>query len=197
MSAIQTVLCEKLGNIFSLNSFFQTYLVYPTPIFHYNGSRPDTMNTQFHRNTFSCFVIITWWKNQEYLFAGMLFDSAARKPGSEHDSIGDDWGNSEFQWEGRWSNTDVLLFTETSVHREWARTYARCRSQPFRSVHRQQHHSIIPVERQSIYCWLTGIQSPFPKGLGKKEWHAACEETHSYTRLMGQVWDWFMRHPVL
>lgn len=98
----------------------------------------------------------------------MPFDSAARKPGSEHDSIGDDWGNSEFQWEGRWSNTDVLLFTETSVHREWARTYARCRSQRFRSMHRQQHHSIIPVERQSIYCWLTGIQSPFPKGLEKK-----------------------------
>lgn len=119
MSAIQTVLCGELGNIFSLNSFFQNtsnISRIPPPIFHYNSSCPET-NAQFHRNTFSCFVIMTWWKNQEYLFSGMLFDSAARKPGSEHDSIGDDWGNSEFQWEGRWSNTDVLLFTETSVHR--------------------------------------------------------------------------------
>lgn len=64
-------------------------------------------------------------------------------------------------------------------------------------VHRQQRRSIIPVEHQSIYCWLTGIQSPFPKGVGIKERHTACGETHSHTRLMGQVLDWFMRHPVL
>lgn len=36
------------------------------------------MNARFHRNTFSCFVIITWWKNQEYLFAGMPFYSASQ-----------------------------------------------------------------------------------------------------------------------
>lgn len=66
--------------------------------------------------------------------------------------------------DSRWSDTDVLLFAESSMHTREARTAMHQHTQSYIHVHRQQRHSIILVEGQSIYCWLTGIQSPFPTG---------------------------------
>lgn len=53
---------------------------------------------------------------------------------------------------------------QTAAHIEGKHAQRCTPTQSYIHVHRQQHHSIILVEGQSIYCWLTGIQSPFPTG---------------------------------
>lgn len=55
-------------------------------------------------------------------------------------------------------------FGESNMHTGRAHRATHQHTQSYIHMHRQQRHSIIPVEGQSIYCWLTEIQSPFPTG---------------------------------
>lgn len=137
--------------------------------------------------TFRHALIIIWWPSRERLLTGTPSYFAAQDPATEHSSAGNDWENSKFKW-GRGDGVKQMCCCspESSMHTGWARTSAHRRAWIYIHVHRQQCHSIILVEGQSISCWLTGIQSPFPTGPEWKNGRRPVKKpTLSHRRLMG------------
>lgn len=64
--------------------------------------------------------------------------------------------------------TQLCCFLQTAARIEGKHAQRCTPRQSHIHAHRQHHPSIILVVGQSIYCWLTGIQSPFPTGPGRK-----------------------------
>lgn len=134
--------------------------------------------------TFSCVSIIIWWQSRECLFTGAPFYSAADEERTEHNSAGDDWENSKFEWERGDGVTQMCCCSQRAACiRGQARTAMHHHTQSCIHVHRRQHHSIILVTDRSIHCWLTGIQSPFPTG---PEWKNSRQRVKKPSRVV----DW-------
>ena len=113
-----------------------------------------------------CFLIMIWWLNQENLFKG---NSSYSVPASQGQSTAvlatiERTRNSNETERGDGVKQMCCCFGESCMNTGYAHTDTHHYTQSHIHVHRQQRHSIILVEGQSIYCWLTEIQSPFPTG---------------------------------
>lgn len=166
-------------------------------IFDYRCSCRVSLNAHFHRDYIQlCLDNNLTAKSRIVARRNTVLLCEAREPQT---------GTRQCRWwlrelriqmrERRWSDTDVLLFEDSSSARS---PRVRGHTSPHTKLYTRAP-TAAPLNHPSrgpIHLLLVDWDPiTIPNRARMKEWQTACEETDSQGRLMGQILGWFMRHP--